>query len=259
MRFHVFTIEVRDPGPGQDALNAFCAQHRLADVEKRFVDQGLNSYWTFCVATLDGEDSSRPAAERKRIDYREVLNEADPRPEEAPDPRRVLPRSRSAAPGDHEPRRSGFRTDTGADELRLPARASGVHKAIAQVQANLRRFPWFGKVDVDGYFPSIDHARLKQLLARRFKGDGFLALLGRIIDSCPAAPGRGLPIGSLTSQHFANHYLDGADRFPARPSARLRPCPLHGRHHLVGRRPRETCGRCLPRLRVWLANEHGCA
>jgi hypothetical protein len=41
MRFHVFTIEVRDPGPGQDALNAFCAQHRLADVEKRFVDQGL--------------------------------------------------------------------------------------------------------------------------------------------------------------------------------------------------------------------------
>ncbi|WP_169070288.1 HRDC domain-containing protein [Candidatus Accumulibacter contiguus] len=77
MRFHVFTIEVRDPGPGQDALNAFCAQHRLADVEKRFVDQGLNSYWTFCVATLDGEDSSRPAAERKRIDYREVLNEAD--------------------------------------------------------------------------------------------------------------------------------------------------------------------------------------
>lgn len=77
MRFHVFTIEVRDPGPGQDALNAFCAQHRVADVEKRFVDQGSHSYWTFCVATLDGEDSSRPPAERKRIDYRELLNEAD--------------------------------------------------------------------------------------------------------------------------------------------------------------------------------------
>lgn len=77
MRFHVFTIEVRDPGPGQDVLNAFCAQHRLADVDKRFVDQGPNSYWTFCIATLDGEDSSRRVADRKRIDYREVLSEAD--------------------------------------------------------------------------------------------------------------------------------------------------------------------------------------
>ncbi len=61
----------------------------------------------------------------------------------------------------------------------------GVHETIAQVQANLRRLPWFAKVDVDGYFPSIDHACLKQLLARRFKGDDFLALLARIIDLCP--------------------------------------------------------------------------
>ncbi len=89
----------------------------------------------------------------------------------------------------------------------------GVHRAVRQVQAELRRFPWFAKVDVDAYFPSIDHAILARLLARRFKGADFLALLGRIIASCPAAPGRGLPIGSLTSQHFANHYLDGADRF----------------------------------------------
>jgi len=89
----------------------------------------------------------------------------------------------------------------------------GVHRAIAEVQRQLRRHAWFGKVDVDAYFPSIDHAILARLLARRFKGADFLALLERIIASCPAAPGRGLPIGSLTSQHFANHYLDGADRF----------------------------------------------
>ncbi|MEF8713270.1 MAG: reverse transcriptase domain-containing protein [Accumulibacter sp.] len=89
----------------------------------------------------------------------------------------------------------------------------GVHRAIRQVQAELRRFAWFVKVDVDAYFPSIDHAILERLLARRFKGADFLALLGRIIAACPAAPRRGLPIGSLTSQHFANHYLDGADRF----------------------------------------------
>jgi RNA-directed DNA polymerase len=89
----------------------------------------------------------------------------------------------------------------------------GVHKAVAQVQKNLQRFPWFVKVDIDGYFPSIDHARLFELLERRFKGRDFLALLWRIMDSYHARQGKGLPIGSLTSQHFANYYLDGADRF----------------------------------------------
>lgn len=87
----------------------------------------------------------------------------------------------------------------------------GVHAAARQVQRNLQRFAWRVQVDVDGYFPSIDHACLKALLATRFKGAGFLALLGRIIDSAGVGD-RGLPIGSLTSQHFANAYLDAADR-----------------------------------------------
>jgi hypothetical protein len=60
---------------------------------------------------------------------------------------------------------------------------------------------------------------LKTLLARRFKGRAF-ALLGRIIDAYAASPGCGLPIGALTSQHFANFYLDGADRRLASPAVR---------------------------------------
>ena len=62
------------------------------------------------------------------------------------------------------------------------------------------------------YFPSIDHAILKALLSRRFKDPGVLQLLERVIDSHHEVPGRGLPIGALTSQHFANWYLDGLDR-----------------------------------------------
>lgn len=89
----------------------------------------------------------------------------------------------------------------------------GVHKAVQQVQKNLRRFSWFVKVDIRHYFSSIDHIRLYQLLSRRFKGEDFLNLLWRIIDSYHSTPNKGLPIGSLTSQHFANYYLNGADRF----------------------------------------------
>lgn len=87
----------------------------------------------------------------------------------------------------------------------------GVHAASAAVQGALRRFAWWVQVDVAAYFDSIDHGRLKALLSTRFKGEA-LSLMGRIIDR-GGSGGVGLPIGALTSQHFANAYLDGADRW----------------------------------------------
>jgi len=44
----------------------------------------------------------------------------------------------------------------------------GVHRAISQVQRQLRRYPWYVKVDIAAYFPQIDHAILNALLAKRF-------------------------------------------------------------------------------------------
>ena len=68
------------------------------------------------------------------------------------------------------------------------------------------------KFDIRKYFDSIDHTILKALLSRRFKDRVLLQLFERIIDSYQVAPGKGVPIGSLTSQHFANFYLAGCDR-----------------------------------------------
>jgi hypothetical protein len=97
----------------------------------------------------------------------------------------------------------------------------GVHRAAARVQELLRRRPWYVKIDVRAYFDSIDHDLLLGLLARRFKGRAFLDLLERLVRIHPAGPGRGLPIGSLTSQHFANFFLDGMDRhIQAQPGVR---------------------------------------
>lgn len=89
----------------------------------------------------------------------------------------------------------------------------GVLAAAHAAQRAIRRFPWYVKIDIQGYFNHIDHAILLGLLARRFKGQEGLALLRRIVDSYHTLPGKGLPIGTLTSQHFANFYLDGLDRF----------------------------------------------
>jgi len=88
----------------------------------------------------------------------------------------------------------------------------GTLAAVRRAQEHLRRFAWYAKIDIRGYFASIDHGTLLGLLGRRFKNAGLLALVARIVDAHHAAPGRGLPIGALTSQYFANHYLGGLDR-----------------------------------------------
>ncbi len=74
------------------------------------------------------------------------------------------------------------------------------------------RHEFFLKMDVRKYFDSIPHDRLLQQLCRRFKDPELLQLWQRIIESYRVTPGRGLPIGALTSQHLANLYLGTLDR-----------------------------------------------
>ena len=131
----------------------------------------------------------------------------------------------------------------------------GTHKAVDRAQSFLRanRFCLHG--DVKKYFPSIDHGRLKEMLAKRIADKDLLWLVNGIIDSarqimgddkqrvghCDASlakqhacqavrqskekvcfgvlqsscsdEGKGLPIGNLTSQFFANLYLNELDYF----------------------------------------------
>ncbi len=84
--------------------------------------------------------------------------------------------------------------------------------------------------DIRKYFPSIDHEILKQIIRRKIKCQDTLWLIDTIIDNSNAQepvieyfPGddlispilrsHGLPIGNLTSQFFANFYLNGFDHF----------------------------------------------
>ena len=88
----------------------------------------------------------------------------------------------------------------------------GGRAAVARAQHHLQRWSWYLQMDVRAYFASIDHARLLGLLRRRIKGKQVLGLVDRIVGSFEASPGRGLPIGSLVSQHLANLYLAALDR-----------------------------------------------
>jgi RNA-directed DNA polymerase len=84
--------------------------------------------------------------------------------------------------------------------------------AVQRVCAHAARYAWFAQIDVRAYFASIDHAVLLGMLKRKFKDRALLALLARIIGAHEDGPGRGLPIGTLASQHLANFYLSGFDR-----------------------------------------------
>ena len=85
-------------------------------------------------------------------------------------------------------------------------------KAVERMREFAGRYGYFLKLDVRKYFDSIPHAAMLATLESRFKDARLLALFGRIIASFRGGIGRGLPIGSLTSQHLANAYLDGLDR-----------------------------------------------
>lgn len=67
------------------------------------------------------------------------------------------------------------------------------------------------KGDITKFFPSIEHAALKRIIRRRISCPDALDLMELIIDSTGTE--RGLPIGNLTSQLWANVYLNELDHF----------------------------------------------
>ena len=89
----------------------------------------------------------------------------------------------------------------------------GQYAALDNAAYNQSKYRWFCKLDIRKYFDSIDHAILYELLCRRFKDQKLLNLFKQIIQSYQTSPCKGLPIGNLTSQYFANFYLAHADHY----------------------------------------------
>lgn len=96
----------------------------------------------------------------------------------------------------------------------------GTHEAVARLRTFLRqasrndtRTVHALKCDIRKFFASVDHRVLLQLVRRRIGDERVIGLLGNIVGSFSAALGKGIPLGNLTSQLFANIYLQELDRF----------------------------------------------
>jgi len=134
----------------------------------------------------------------------------------------------------------GFIYDSYANRV-----GKGNHRALDRAQSYARRYRYALPCDVRQFFPSIDHAILRRILARKLSDPDVMWLVDRILESGVGVlseeyrmvwfPGddllaanrpRGLPIGNLTSQFWGNCYLDSFDHFVKRE---LR-CPAYLRY-----------------------------
>lgn len=87
----------------------------------------------------------------------------------------------------------------------------GIHKGVKRIKKALKdreNTKYCLKMDVRKFYPSIDHAILKQIIRKKIKDKALLWLLDEIINSAS-----GVPIGNYLSQYFGNLYLSGLDHW----------------------------------------------
>jgi len=96
-------------------------------------------------------------------------------------------------------------------------REKGTFKAIKKLQRvlffNKDKNMYCLQCDIKKYFKSIDHNVLKKILNKHIKDKRLLKLLNIIIDSYNFKIKKGIPLGNLTSQLFANMYLNELDQY----------------------------------------------
>ncbi|MBN1655177.1 MAG: RNA-dependent DNA polymerase [Deltaproteobacteria bacterium] len=109
-------------------------------------------------------------------------------------------------------------------------KGKGTHAAVDRLQGFMKKRRYLLQCDIRKFFPSIDHEIMKEIFRNKIKDRDVLRLMDLIVDHSnaqepvqfwfpgddlftPAERKRGLPIGNLTSQWFANWYLDGLDHY----------------------------------------------
>lgn len=114
-------------------------------------------------------------------------------------------------------------------------KGKGTHAAIDKAQVLMRRYPYILQCDLRQFFPSVDHSIMQSVLFRKIVDEKTRWLMRQIIksgegihnheykmvyfpgdDLLAATRPRGLPIGNLTSQFWANVYLNELDQFVKR-------------------------------------------
>ncbi|MFQ6056374.1 MAG: reverse transcriptase domain-containing protein [Methanosarcinales archaeon] len=69
------------------------------------------------------------------------------------------------------------------------------------------------KADIKHYFDTVDHEILINIIKKKIKDEKVLWLIKKILDNNTKPSNKGMPVGNMTSQFFANVYLNELDYF----------------------------------------------
>jgi len=106
----------------------------------------------------------------------------------------------------------------------------GTHKALARFDEFKRKISKNGKLidnmkysnqiigfalkcDIKHYFQEIDHAILMKIIESKIDDSKIMWLIKKILNNSTNSDVKGMPLGNLTSQFFANVYLNYLDYF----------------------------------------------
>ncbi len=97
----------------------------------------------------------------------------------------------------------------------------GTHRAMnrfqlfaGKVSKNNTKTCWVLKCDIRKFFASIDHEILLSILSKHILDPNIVGLLENIVTSFySTGPGKGLPLGNLTSQMLVNIYMNVFDQY----------------------------------------------
>jgi retron-type reverse transcriptase len=84
---------------------------------------------------------------------------------------------------------------------------------IRKVGKNFTKPVFAVKCDIRKFFDSIDHTILLSLIDRKIKDTNLILLIRKIISSFSVSQNKGLPLGNVTSQLFANIYMNHLDQY----------------------------------------------
>ena len=99
----------------------------------------------------------------------------------------------------------------------------GTHRAVNRLEKFARKLSknnhkniFALKCDIKKFFDSVDQEILLALIKKKIKDNNTLWLIEKIIKSFKKERNKGLPLGNVTSQLFANIYLNELDQFVKR-------------------------------------------
>ncbi|MBI4441220.1 hypothetical protein HY639_03565 [Candidatus Woesearchaeota archaeon] len=97
------------------------------------------------------------------------------------------------------------------DQFKRKASSSG--KVIRGSPDDNRVRGFVLKADLKHYFDTVDHSKLLAVLSVRIRDEEVMSLIKKVLNNYCVSSGKGMPLGNLTSQFFANVYLNELDQF----------------------------------------------